>query len=147
MQPRLLLALLAAVAPAAAGATPAAAAPQPSVAAGELRLPAASAFGDPGFHQVLTASARVPAAVRSSARFRLVLSLRDAGRRGQTCSSEHPLSGCATVDWSDDPGRPSVPANGVFANSVTVRLASGTRTFFLTPTGSLSRQANPFEPG
>jgi len=115
--------------------------------AGELRLPAASSFGDPGFHHALAAGGRVPANLRPSARFRLVLTLRDASRTEQKCSSDHPLSGCATVDWADDPSRPKVPESGVFANTVTVRLASGSRAFFLVPSGSLAGRPIPYAPG
>lgn len=117
------------------------------MATGEFRLPAALAFGDPGFHQVLLAARRLPQRLGKTAGLKLVLTLRDAGRPGQTCSAEHPLSGCATVDWSDDPGRPNVPESGVFVNSLTVRLASGTRTFYLRPAGTLARSPEPFEPG
>src|SRR5262249_42721925 len=60
-----------------------------------------------------------------------LVTLRDAGRPGQTCGSEHPLSGCATVDWSDATSRPSVPPGGVFNNSVVLSLATGPLTLFL----------------
>lgn len=121
--------------------------PPRTLAAGELRLPAATAFGAPGFHQVVTAAGRVPTGLRAPSRFRLVVSLRDASRPKQTCSSDHPLSGCATVDWADDPSRPKVPPGGVFQHTLTVRLGSGSRTFYLTPAGSLARQPNRYEPG
>jgi hypothetical protein len=118
-----------------------------TLASGELRLPAAQAFGEPGFHAVLTATARLPAMLPSSPRLGLVLELRDVGRPGQTCSQEHPLSGCATVDWADDPGRPNVPPSGVFRNALTVRLASGTRTLFLHESGSLTGMPESFRLG
>lgn len=114
---------------------------------GTLELPAAEAFGEPGFHEVLTASRRLPANLGPARGLRLVVSLRDAGRPGATCSSQHPLSGCATVDWSDDPGRPSVPPGGVFTNSLTLQLASGPRTFFLSESGALRTRPDAFEPG
>jgi len=138
--PLLLLAMSAAAAGAAGG-------PARPVVAGELRLPAANAFGEPGFHRVLVASARVPLGLRSPTGFRLVLTLRDATRPRQRCSSDHPLSGCATVDWADDPSRPNVPRSGVFQNSVTVRLVSGAQTFFLHPSGGLSSRPEPYQPG
>lgn len=78
---------------------------------------------------------------------RLVISLRDAGRSGQTCSSEHPLSGCATVDWSDSEDRPRVPRGGVFENSLSLRFASGTRKLFLSESGRLSGASDSFKPG
>ncbi len=137
------LLLLAAITSAAA----AAGRPAPPVFAGEFRLPAASAFGEPGFHQVLVAVGREPRGSHSRSGFRLVLSLRDASRPRQHCSSDHPLSGCATVDWADDPSRPNVPPGGVFQNSVTLRLVSGAHTFFLRPSGALAGRPQPYEPG
>ena len=75
------------------------------------------------------------------------LRLRDAGRPGQTGSRNHPLSGCATVDWSDAPSRPKVPPNGVFDNILTLRLASGEHTFFLSEEGRLNQVPDAFDPG
>ncbi len=114
------------------------------VLAGKLSLPAAQAFGQPGFHEVLTASGSVP---KDAAGATLSISLRDATRPTQTCSADHPLSGCATVDWSDDPSRPNVPPNGVFVNSITVQLESGERTLYLSQSGTLADAPDPFVPG
>lgn len=111
------------------------------VAAGTLSLPAATTFGAPGFHQVLVAEARLPR--RIPAGKRLVLTLRDASRPRQRCSYDHPLSGCATVDWADDPSRPRVPPSGVFLD----RLLVGEETYFLTARGALARRPDPYEPG
>jgi hypothetical protein len=111
------------------------------LAAGTLALPAANAFGEPGFHQVLAARARLPRRIPPGTR--LVLSLRDASRPRMTCSSDHPLSGCATVDWSDDPSRPKVPASGVFLNE----LVAGGRTYFLSASGRLAARPDRYEPG
>jgi hypothetical protein len=118
-----------------------------TLTAGVLDLPAAQAFGEPGFHQVLAATRRLPRRLGGSAGMKLVLTLRDATRPRQRCSSDHPLSGCATVDWSDDPSRPGTPPSGVFRNTLTIQLASGRRTFFLRPTGTMGLRPNPFEPG
>jgi hypothetical protein len=112
---------------------------------GALTVPAARAFGEPGFHQVLTATGRLP--VRLPRADRLVLSLRDLSRPLQRCEFHHPLSGCATVDWSDDPSRPNVPPGGVFTNTITVRIASGPRTLYLRSSGALSDRPEPFAPG
>ena len=117
-----------------------------ALAAGELHLPAAGSFGEPGFHEVLTAAPDLPLVLGPTAGLRLVLRLRDAGRPGQTCSRDHPLSGCATVDWSDSASRPGVPPGGVFGNTLTLRLASGERTFFLSESGSLNDGPDPFMP-
>jgi hypothetical protein len=130
------------------GAPPAVSGERPrTLAAAAFRLPAANAFGEPGFHEVLTASGRVPRRLGRTAGLRLVVELRDASRPGLRCSSEHPLSGCATVDWSDDPRRPSVPPSGVFRNALTLRLATGPRTFYLRESGALARSPDRFRPG
>ena len=118
-----------------------------ALAAGELKLPAAGSFGEAGFHEVLVASHHLPLDLGQSAGQRLVLTLQDSGRTEQTCSSQHPLSGCATVDWSDDTSRPKVPPGGVFDNSLTVQLVSGVSTFFLSESGRLNDAPDPFEPG
>ena len=117
------------------------------LAAGEFQLPAADSFGEPGFHEVLAATHELPSALRSMAGLRLVLRLWDAGRPGRKCDSEHPLSGCATVDWSDAPGRPNVPPGGVFDNSITLQFAAGERSFFLSQSGALNDQPDAFDPG
>ena len=118
-----------------------------ALSSGILALPAAAAFGEPGFHEVLTAAGNLPADLGETVGMNLVLVLSDAGRPGQTCSTQHPLSGCATVDWSDAPGRPNVPPDGIFVNSLMIELASGSRTFFLTDSGTLSDVKNRFDPG
>ena len=114
-----------------------------TLASGVLRLPAAQAFGEPGFHQVLLVSGRLPRVLRSRAGMRLVLTLRDASRPRQRCSSDHPLSGCATVDWSDDPSRPKVPSGGVFENSLTL----GGLKLFLGEGGALAGRPDRYRPG
>ena len=112
---------------------------------GLLDPPRASAFGEPGFHEVLTASGDVPQAPASGSR--LVLRLWDADRPDDICSFDHPLSGCATVDWSDDDRRPGVPPGGVFQNSLTLELTSGVQTFFLSQSDALNDEPDPFAPG
>ena len=118
-----------------------------TLAAGELDLPSAGGFGDPGFHEVVVTTQTLPADLGPAAGMTLVLTLRDAGRPEQTCSTHHPLSGCATVDWSDDPSRPKVPPGGVFDNSLTLQLETGARTLFLSGSGALTGAPDPFEPG
>ncbi len=118
-----------------------------TLSAGELNLVAAVAFGDPGFHEVVALTADMPTDLGDTAGFKIVLKLWDAGRSEQTCSREHPLSGCATVDWSDAIGRPKVPDSGVFENSIALELESGTRTFYLGDAGTLKDAPDPFKPG
>lgn len=117
------------------------------LASGKFDIPAASSFVDSGFHKVLTASHTTTDTPASSAGQRLVVRLWDVQRPDVTCSREHPLSGCATVDWSDAPGRPNVPSTGVFENSVTLQLASGERTFYLSESGILADSPDRFGPG
>jgi len=117
------------------------------LAGGEFNLPAANAFGEPGFHTAFTLTARVPDDLGTTAGAQIVVSLRDASRPQQTCNAHHPLSGCATVDWSDFEGRPNVPAGGVFDNRLTLQLESGERSFFLSQTGVLADVPDAFSPG
>ena len=115
--------------------------------AGEFRLPAAGSFGSPGFHEVLQATVALPDGFSASAGARLIVSLQDASRPAQACSRDHPLSGCATVDWSDSDGRPGVPPGGVFDNRLTLRTAAGEQSFFLSAAGALAATPDRFEPG
>jgi hypothetical protein len=77
----------------------------------------------------------------------VALALRDAGRPDQRCTQDHPLGGCVTVDWADDPSRPHVPRSGVFANTVAVSTAKGTELLHLHPAGTLDRRSEPYTPG
>jgi len=117
-----------------------------TLVSGQLSLPDAEAFGAPGFHEVLTVTDKLPDTLPSTAGKRLVFSLRDASRPGQTCFRDHPLSGCATVDWSDDPSRPKVPEGGVFVNSITLQLQTGPQSFFRA-SGRLADKPDSFTPG
>ncbi len=112
-------------------------------------MPAADDFGVPGFHEVLTASHDLPADLGSGAGLELVLRLWDVRRPDSSCNSNHPLSGCATVDWSDATGRPKVPTGGVFENSITFNGigADGARSFFLSELGNLNDAPDVFKPG
>jgi hypothetical protein len=117
------------------------------LAAGEFDLPAAAAFGAPGFHETYNFSHTIPAELERAADQNLVVTVWDASRSGQRCSSEPPLSGCATIDWSDAESRPNVPPGGVFDNSLTVQLASGTRTYFLSELDGLAGEPDAYDPG
>ena len=117
------------------------------LASGKIHLPAATAFGEPGFHEPITVNARLPTDIAPNSVGGLVVTLRDTGRPGQTCGSEHPLSGCATVDWSDATSRPRVPPGGVFNNSVVLPLATGPLTLFLRVDGTMARSREPYDPG
>ena len=109
-------------------------------------MTAASSFDDPGFHEALIVSATVPD-LGPRPGSDLVLTLRDSSRPEQACSRQHPLSGCASVDWSDSPGRPNVPANGIFDNYLVVVTASGETTLFLREDGRLAGDPEEFDPG
>ena len=135
-----------------AGAPTASAAPSTPasglvLAAGTFRLLAAKAFGEPGFHEPVRISADVPVAPALGAGQKVVVRMHESSRPGQTCGADHPLSGCATVDWSDSPDRPRVPAGGVFGNSLTLPLAGGPATLFLRADGSLATRPEAFDPG
>ena len=118
-----------------------------NLAAGEFHLPVADSFGEPGFHELLTATHDLPSDLGSLTGLRLVLKLWDEDHPERTCSSEHPLSGCATVDWSDATGRPKVPPGAVFSNSITFQLANGAHSFFLSESGALNSKPDAFKPG
>ncbi|MFB3050504.1 MAG: hypothetical protein ACE1Z0_00800, partial [Acidimicrobiia bacterium] len=117
-----------------------------TLAAGEFDLPAAGAFGEPGFHEVLTATNDLPSDVGAAQGLKLVLKLWDAGRPEVECSSEHPLSGCATVDWSDFEDRPDVPTGGVFDNHLDVVSTSGPVELFLSETDGLAQAPDSYSP-
>lgn len=117
------------------------------LASGEFSIPASVGFGVPGSHDVLTASGTTPADLATTAGMRLVIELRDVSRPELKCTSEHPLGGCATVDWSDFPERPKVPESGVFDNHITLRLASGERTFYLSEQNRLADKPDAYAPG
>lgn len=117
------------------------------LASGVFHLPAASSFGTPGFHEVLTAATTLPDELGATEGWQLVVSLRDASRPGQTCGQDHPLSGCATVDWSDSQGRPNVPDSGVFENWLTIGAAANMQTHYLSESGALRDAPDSFSPG
>ena len=125
--------------------------PSPSgariLAAGELGLSSVNSSHELGYHQVVTATHNLPSDLGPTTGFMLVLKLCDAGRLDATCSSEHPISGCATVDWSDAGSRPSVPPGGVFDNSITFQMATGLRSFFLSESGALNDEPDVLVPG
>jgi len=116
---------------------------------GTVSIDAAQSFEDRGFHQAVEITGTIPTLVSesSSPRATLRVSLWDASRPTQTCSRDHPLSGCVTVDWSDAPGRPHVPNDGVFANQLTLPTTDGTTTFNLRESGELAATPEQFSPG
>ena len=128
-------------------ATPAAQNEEVVLASGQFALPAAGEFGQRGFHEILETRAQLPSDLGILAGSRLVLRLRDRSRPAITCDSPHPLSGCATVDWSDFPGRPGVPGGGAFENRITISLADGASTFYLSESGQLMETPEPYSLG
>ncbi len=135
--------------PSAVSATSSAATPSAGLsrilAEGTFDLVAALAFEDPGFHQVIDLEGVFAEEVPAGGQ--LVLRLYDASRPDQECGSEHPLSGCATVDWSDSANRPSVPAGGVFDNRLSLAVDQGTVDLFLSESGGLVEVPDRFDPG
>jgi hypothetical protein len=98
---------------------------------GTIDIPAASAFGDPGFHESVVLTGTVPEAAAEQPGD-LVVRLRDVDHPNQTCNRDHPLSGCVTIDWSDIEDRPRVPTGGVFGNHLNVVSTSGDVMLFLS---------------
>ena len=115
------------------------------VMSGSVEIPAAAAFGDPGFHQPLALSGRVSDSA-AGLKGQLLVRLVDAGRPDQVCDREHPLSGCATVDWSDFEDRPGVPPGGVFDNRLSIVLGSGPVDLFLSESGGLADVPDEYSP-
>lgn len=99
-------------------------------------------FHSRGFHYPVTVRMKVQGGGRT-----VVLALRNVSRPDQRCTQDHPLGGCVTVDWADDPSRPHVPRSGVFANTVAIRTAQGTELLHLHPAGTLDTRREPYTPG
>ena len=112
---------------------------------GEFELATANTFGDPGFHQVLELTGTLPEAAAENGG-ELAVILVDSGRPDQECDRDHPLSGCATVDWSDFEDRPGVPTGGVFDNHLTVTSTSGLVELFLSETRGLAKAPDSYSP-
>ena len=112
---------------------------------GSVEIPGASAFEDPGFHEVVVLAGTLPDAA-SGLSGRLTVSLVDVGRPDQICDRDHPLSGCVTVDWSDFEGRPGVPGDGVFDNHLNLVSTSGPVEFFLSENNGLASTPDSYSP-
>jgi len=112
---------------------------------GSIEVPAATAFGDPGFHEPFVLTGTVPEAA-AGASGELIITLRDVGRPDQTCDRDHPLSGCVTVDWSDFEGRPGVPDGGVFDNRLSLVSSSGGVELFLSERDGLAAVPDEYTP-
>lgn len=111
------------------------------IARGEISLPAATEIGSgPGFHERILRAHTVPDDLGPTQGRRLVVRLWDSSRPGITCSSEHPVSGCATVDWP-------LSAGDEFLNRVALVTPSGRRELHLRLDGSLSPDPQPPDPG
>ena len=117
------------------------------LAAGTFQLPAAESFGEAGFHEPIIVTDVISEDLGSTAGATLSVVLRDVSRPQQDCSSQHPLSGCATVDWSDDEDRPKVPPGGVLDNRLSLSLGSASRDLFLSESGNLATSPDAFQPG
>jgi hypothetical protein len=114
------------------------------VLGGAFAVPPARTIFDPGFHRPVAIVRRLPRERVPSSGAKVTLTLRDASRPGVVCRSDDPRDGCATIDWADVPDRPGTPLGGVFRNSVTVRLASGTVRLYLRRDGTLQRTPEPY---
>ena len=96
---------------------------------------------------LVVVNASLPSDLGPTSGRKLVLTLRDSSRPDQTCSRQHPLSGCVTVDWSDAPGRPNVPPGGVFDNHLALPAGGAQSLLFLHEDGRLDTEPESFDPG
>ena len=112
-----------------------------------IELPAAASFDDAGFHAPVLIQTRIPTDAPAQAGGRIVLVRRDDGRPRQTCGSQHPLSVCATLDWSDFPDRPGVSPSGMLENRLRLPVVAGTLDLSLSETGALTGEPDPSAPG
>jgi hypothetical protein len=118
------------------------------LASGTFEVPAVQGINDaPGFHEVFDAAALVPPSIHVGSGSRILIRFRDRTRPDVTCASEHPLSGCVTLDWSDFPERPRVPAEGAFEQRLTLDAAAGHQDLFLSNSGTLNARPDHYEPG
>ena len=124
--------------------------PAPSVGvvlmSGTLTLPAALDRGDIGEHQEYIVNERLPEDLEPTSGRTLVVELRDATRPELTCTADEPEAGCATVDWSAEPGLPGVPAGGLFVNRLEIELASGAVEYYLSRTLRLAAVPDLVDP-
>lgn len=82
---------------------------------------------DPNLYTEMRAQGTIPATVSGFSGRELVVSLRDAGRPQQTCTSDSPNSGCVVLDYS-----PIVATDVTqFDLTVTVDTTAGRQTYFL----------------
>jgi hypothetical protein len=102
------------------------------LASGTLVLPAAIDQNDAGSHEVFVVLQALRPDLMATSGRELVVALRDAGRPGQQCPSDEPEDGCASIDWSDDPASPRVPADGRFLNRLRVELDTGVKDLYLS---------------
>ncbi len=115
---------------------------------GSVKIPSVVGIKDaPGFHDVFETSATLPSALAATKGATLIVRFRDLTRPTMTCSYEHPLSGCVTLDWSDFPERPKVPAGGAFEQRVSLPTSTGGLDLFLSQNQTLQPQGDPYEPG
>ena len=96
---------------------------------------------------LVVVNASLPSDLGPTSGRRLALTLRDSSRPDQTCSRQHPLSGCVTVDWSDGPSRPNVPPGGVFDNHLALPVDGAQSLLFLHEDGRLDTEPESFDPG
>ena len=112
---------------------------------GSVEVPAAGAFGDPGFHEPLTLTGTIPESA-AGLTGELVVRLFDVRKPDRACDRDHPLSGCTTVDWSDFEDRPGVPSGGVFDNRLSVLSTAGPTEYFLSERRGLATTLDEYSP-
>lgn len=113
---------------------------------GELVLPGAGTESDSGNHEVLIVRHQLRSDLEGTSGRLLVLSLQDLSRPTQSCPSEEPEDGCATLDWSADPEDPRVPPDGQFVNRLDFELTSGPRRAYLSRSFHLNDVPDRIDP-
>jgi len=108
------------------------------LARGSLPLAAADDPDDPAFHTIFVVDHQLPEDLGATQGRTLALALRDLTRPGMACVSEDRESGCATVDWSDEPSTPGTGPGGVLLNLLRAELASGLKELYLSRTFTLA---------
>ncbi len=109
--------------------------PTEVLGAGELMLPFAPALAGPGFHERFDVRVPAPGSSSPSAGARLVVRLSDASRPSVECDRQHPLSGCATLDYPEP--------NALLRNFVEVETTAGRRTYHFADSQLLGTEIVP----
>lgn len=104
------------------------------IASGQFELREGIQFKQFTFHHT------IPAGLGSTAGRQMAIRLRDLTDPDRTCDADHPLSGCATVDYSLE------LTGQIFRNLVAVQTTAGPAELHLRLDDTLSSQPEPARP-